>query len=526
MSSPLTPVPLPPQNTLPNDTSSRLPPAISSETALSQQPTLLPRPLLHARRLLSHSRKLRVLVLSSDTGGGHRASAAALRAALQRLHPGQVHIDVVDFWVELAGGPFRSFPTQYTFLAKRPALWKFTYDFARFPPFRAVTECYFNTLAHKNVRSAFTKYQPDLIISVHPLVNTLSLHVLNRIAKDTCIPRPPFVTVVTDLGGAHPTWFHRGADMVYVPTPDVATLAHRVGVPDSQVKTIGLPVREQFWTSERSKSQLREKLGMLPNAPTLLLVGGGDGVGGLSSIATTLAHQLPQKLGTPQVQLVVICGKNEQLRASLASKTWKCRVIPLGFVNNMSEWMAASDMMCTKAGPGTIAEALIRGLPMIITAFLPGQEEANVRYVEQQKVGVFARKPRKIAAIAADWLSQPQQLLEMSERAMQCGRPDASIQIANDIVRVAKEKITENIAEMERRRQVTAASEALRRYLPDMPVLTHDSKESHLLLRVRFLLKVVTGSMIAQRAFGQGFTPPLSPVERPLIENSPSPEEQ
>lgn len=526
MTSPLTPAPLLPQILLPEDANNQLPPAIASAATPTQQLTELPRPLLHARRLLSHSRKLRVLVLSSDTGGGHKASAAALRAALQHLHPGQVHIDVVDFWVELASGPFRRFPAQYTFLAKRPALWKFTYEFARFPPFRAVTECYFNTLAHKNVRSAFIKYQPDLVISVHPLVNTLSLHVLNRIANETYIPRPPFVTVVTDLGGAHPTWFHRGADMVYVPTPDVARLAHRVGVPDSQVKTVGLPVRQQFWTGERSKSQLREKLGMLPDAPAVLLIGGGDGVGALRSIATTLAHQLPRKLGTPHLQLIVICGKNEQLRDSLASETWQCHMIPLGYVNNMSEWMAASDIMCTKAGPGTIAEALIRGLPMIITAFLPGQEEANVRYVEQQRVGVFAKKPRKIAAVAAQWLSQPHQLFEMSQRAIQCGRPDASIQIANDIVRVAKDKIMENITEMERRRQVTAASVALRRYLPDMPVLTHDSKESHLLLRVRFLLKVVTGSMIAQRAFGQGLTPPSSPVERPLIEDTPSGEEQ
>ncbi|KAI0563148.1 Monogalactosyldiacylglycerol synthase family GT28 [Gracilaria domingensis] len=187
-----------------------------------------------------------------------------------------------------------------------------------------------------------------------------------------------------------------------------------------------------------------------------------------------------------------------------------------GYVTNMSEWMAASDIICTKAGPGTIAESLIRGLPIIVTAFLPGQEEANVRYVEEQKVGVFAQRPNKIASIAAEWLSEPQLLREMSERAVRCGRPDATMQIAEDIVRVARHKITENINVMERRRQLREASAAmarsnLRRYLPDMPVLKDDSKQSHLLLRVRFLLRVVTASLIAHRALSPSRTPPSSP---------------
>eukprot|EP00737_Agarophyton_chilense_P002033 gb/GEZJ01002299.1/.p2 GENE.gb/GEZJ01002299.1/~~gb/GEZJ01002299.1/.p2 ORF type:complete len:504 (-),score=72.38 gb/GEZJ01002299.1/:3209-4720(-) len=478
-----------------------------------------PRPLHHARRLLSHSRKLRVLVLSSDTGGGHRASAAALRAALSALHPAEIHVDVVDFWVELAAGPFRLFPQQYTFLARHPALWSFTYHATRFPPFRAVTECYFNTLAHRKVRLAFIKYQPDLVVSVHPLVNTLALNVLNNLAADSYVPRPPYVTVVTDLGGAHPTWFHRNADMVYVPVPEVARLAQRVGMSQAQVTTIGLPVRQQFWEGEISKAQLRKKLCMHPDAPAVLVIGGGDGVGGLKAIATMLARQLPSKLANNPPQIVVICGKNQALRESLCAQSWNCHMIPLGYVSNVSEWMAASDIICTKAGPGTIAESLIRGLPIIITAFLPGQEEANVRYVEAQKVGVYASKPAKIASIAAEWLSNPQLLREMSARAESCGRPQATVQIAQDILRVARLKITDNIAEMERRRQVREATAALarsnlRKYLPNMPILKDDSKQSHLLLRVRFLMRVLAGSLIAQRAFSSPETSPSSSMDR------------
>lgn len=497
--------PISPQTNLPNGE------LISQTVTPLLPPTILQPPPTH---------KLRILLLSSDTGGGHRASAQALRAALLRLDPKNLHVDIVDFWVDLACGPFTRFPSQYTFLAKHPLLWKLSYEITRFPPARFATEATFNALAHRKVRESFQKYAPDLIVSVHPLVNTLSLHVLRQLRVQNELPTPPYVTVVTDLGGAHPTWFHKDVDMTYIPSEGVRAVAKKMHIPAVKLRRLGLPVREQFWTPPPAdKSALRQQLGLIANRPVVLAIGGGDGVGGLRAIAETLANELGRRIGEDGVQLVVVCGKNDSLRASIAASEWPIKVTALGYVSNMSDWMVASDIVCTKAGPGTIAEALIRGLPIVITGYLPGQEEANVKYVVSEQVGQFAKKPVKIAELVARWLANPQLLADMSCRALAIARPHASLEIAADLMEVAKVKITENIQSWERQ-QVARAS--ARRDLVDGragPLLGDSSPESHLVFRIRFLLRVVFGSMLVQKAFNfdnrSSRSPPSSPVDTP-----------
>lgn len=487
-------------------------PTITNEPDGNVYPsTQLPPPLLihplsprtHLKRLQQRQSKLRVLILYSDTGGGHRASAAALTAALQQLFPADIHVICKDFWVELAAGPFTDFPNQYTFLARHPFLWKTTYEMTRFPPMRAVTETWFNTFGHKNVRKAFIDLAPDLIISVHPLINTLSLNVLRKLIKHTAIPPIPYVTVVTDLGGAHPTWFNSNADMTYVPSPDITNVAMRTGVASSKIRQFGLPVRQDFWHPAPEKEQLRQQLAMLPNIPAVLIIGGGDGIGGLKAVAETLATYLPGRLGGDNLQIVVICGKNGKLRDWLCSHTWPCNVIALGYVTNMSDWMAACDIICTKAGPGTIAEALIRGLPTILTAFLPGQEEANVKYVVNNGVGVYATKPENIAEKAYEWLSNPLLLSQISERAVALSRSQASLEIARDIMQVARDKIDENVALIEEKEVLAQQAQRLpthlQEYIP-MGDLCESTEHSLLLLRLRFMLRVVFGSMLASQA--------------------------
>jgi 1,2-diacylglycerol 3-beta-galactosyltransferase len=135
--------------------------------------------------------------------------------------------------------------------------------------------------------------------------------------------------------------------------------------------------------------------------------------------------------------LVVICGRNQKMQNELLAERWPIPTVINGFVNNMSDWMAASDCIITKAGPGTIAESLVRGLPIILFGFIRGQEEGNVPYVTQHNVGAFSENPVEIAAIVSRWFG-PQQALraEMSQRARQLSNPQATFQIVDDIARL------------------------------------------------------------------------------------------
>lgn len=374
----------------------------------------------------------RVLLLISDTGGGHRASADALSAALHDMYSGQVETRIVDFWTEIAGRPFDKFPEGYSFLAKNPPLWRMAWQYGRFPLTRRFTEEISNACANSSFKSALEVYRPHLIVSVHPLTQFIPLRVINALPLEQ---RPVFVTVCTDLGGAHPTWFHRDADLVFVPSLSVQNIAVKCGVSPDRIRLLGLPVRKPFWKQEKDQIEMRAKLGLQENLPTALIVGGGDGVGGVGKVAAALASRIENTMAAGNTaQIVVVCGKNEKLAERLRKRDWGAVDVHVeGFVNNMSDWMTASNLIISKAGPGTIAEALIRGLPIVLSGYLPGQEHPNVKYVTSNGAGEFSRNPNVIAKIACGWLANPEMLRRRSELALKLARPNSTYDIVREI---------------------------------------------------------------------------------------------
>jgi len=230
------------------------------------------------------------------------------------------------------------------------------------------------------------------------------------------------VTVVTDLTTVHPAWFDKSVDTCFVASEEAAALAHPM-----------------FGRKPLPKQQLRRRLGAHPTKPLVLLVGGGDGVGGLSRLADTVANDLATRFpgGT---QLIVVCGKNEKVRSELAAKCWKdVDVIVKGFVRPMSDYMAASDVIITKAGPGTVMEAASQGLPVMLSGYLPPQEAGNVDTVVRGGFGAYSRKPTVISRTVCDWLADPKLLARLSAKAKQAARPQAVYAIAQDICNMIPE---------------------------------------------------------------------------------------
>ncbi|KAA8495127.1 Monogalactosyldiacylglycerol synthase, chloroplastic [Porphyridium purpureum] len=416
------------------------------EAAISESSTMLHSRVSTERSSLA---RVKILILMSDTGGGHRASAEALKTAFEQQFGSMCEIVIKDFWVQLAGFPFRNFPQQYATLAKYPWMWKFLYNLTKIRIARGFNDFVFELFAYQNVRDFFEEFRPDLVISVHPLVQQLTKEILLCFEEESKVMHVPFITVVTDYGGAHPTWFHRGVDLCYVPSEPVKAVAFEEGMRSEQVRMFGLPVRPAFWEETRSVAAIRAHLGLDTHAQTVLIVGGGDGVGGLQAVATAVAQRvaasgagsvangaLPKApapaASSTLVQIVVICGKNKLLAAELRKLKVGVPMHVLEFVNNMHEWMRASDLIITKAGPGTIAEALICGLPVLLSSYLPGQEEGNVHFVLENKIGAYSDEPDEIASIVVQWLSDPVELALWRERVKTFGRPLATKEIVQD----------------------------------------------------------------------------------------------
>ena len=163
-------------------------------------------------------------------------------------------------------------------------------------------------------------------------------------------------------------------------------------------------------------------------------------MGPVAATARAVARRLAAT-GT-DAQLVVICGRNERLRQALQRSEWPIPVQVCGFVDNVQEWMAASDCVITKAGPGTIAEALICGLPILVSGFIPGQEAGNVSFVVENGVGAYHDSPDGIAATVSDWASG-NHLAQMSARAHQLARPRAASDIVDEIAELLDAEIAE-----------------------------------------------------------------------------------
>jgi 1,2-diacylglycerol 3-beta-galactosyltransferase len=244
-------------------------------------------------------------------------------------------------------------------------------------------------------------------------------------ARATLSGRFPIVTVVTDLVDTHSTWFSPGVDLCTVPSPEVRERALQCGLAPEKGKVIGLPVSLKFSSLKKDKGGIRRRLGLEQDHFTVLLVGGGEGMGKVYEMAQAVAKaRLP-------LQLIAVAGRNERLQRRLEAASWKNSTPVYGFVPNMPELMATADVIVTKAGACTISEALVMGLPILISSFVPVQEAGNVRHVVEGGAGLLAYTPQKLVAALRDLLTPGNPVLaRMAANAQRLARPDAALEIA------------------------------------------------------------------------------------------------
>jgi 1,2-diacylglycerol 3-beta-galactosyltransferase len=377
----------------------------------------------------------RILILMSMTGGGHRASALALKAGFEHEFPGRFQIDIVDILTEHTFWPLNHSPQIYSLIASEaPWLWGVAYSTEMTPTLTRGAVRLAGKLAQGRIRAALDQYKPDLVISVHPLAQEITLHVLARRPA-----RSPFVTVVTDLASVHPLWLTPRVDALYLASEEALAAARGAGVPPTRTHLLGLPIRPAFAEPPLlTRAALRAELGMDPGLPAVILMGGGDGVGPVEAIAVAVDKAFAaQRI---KAQIVVVCGRNEGLRSRLAARHWINPAHILGFVENMPDWMHACDAVITKAGPGTIAEACVCGLPILLSGFIPGQEEGNVTYVVSRGAGALESNPTAIGRTLAHWFGAGSaERLRMAARARALGRPHATADIVHSVVRLMDE---------------------------------------------------------------------------------------
>jgi len=368
--------------------------------------------------------KKRILFLMSDTGGGHRAAAQAITEAIHHLYPDTYEVFLDDLWRDYTPWPVNRIPNAYPWLTgPGMPVWKLMWQVSnRAPADKFVFPTVLPLLRNK-IAAYLREVQPDIVVSVHPLMNDLILKVMRRIRLQA-----PFLTVVTDMVDLHPLWIDPEVDLCMVPTEPARQKALKFGCPAEKLVVVGQPVALKFMQSLESKVVLQRKLGLDLTCKTVLLVGGGEGFGRLFDIARAIAGQVRC------AQLLIIAGRNKALKQKLEAVAWEIPTHIYGFVDNMPELMHCADVIVTKAGPGTISEALVARLPLILFDYIPGQETGNVSYIIDHGVGAFVQEPQEIAQLLSTWF-EPENLTlpMMAEKTAELAKPEAALTIAQKI---------------------------------------------------------------------------------------------
>ena len=334
----------------------------------------------------------RILLLMSNTGGGHRACSNALRDALLERDP-ELQVDIVDGLEEAGAFPLPHMPKLYTRWSERRHLWGAFFHATNGRRWSNMVTYPLERRSRPGIRQLIVDHDPDVVVVLHPCLTNVTLKAARSIPR-----RPRVVTAVTDLVYGHASWFAHGADAYYVPTKELADVAMREGIPASKIMITGLPLATRLFQLRARKAELRERFGF--NRMTVVCVGGADGMGiqRLMPSLTTIADD---------IDVHVVCGKNAELQSRLTRQQLPANFRVHGFIPNLPEMLAAADLALIKASPTVLMEAVTVGARVLIYDFLPGQESPNVGYVRAHGLGDCSRSPRviarKIDALAGEW---------------------------------------------------------------------------------------------------------------------------
>ncbi len=368
-----------------------------------------------------------LLFLIADTGGGHRAGATAVARRLEIDRPGEFEVHIVDPSATTSPSLLSRGADLYAPLTQHARwLWAGLYHATNSAPAVALLRRSALRPLGEAVGGLLASLQPAAVVSFHPLLNHLTA------ATVRAGPRPstPVITVITDLVDVHAGWACRDVDAVVIPSPGGLDRCRRAGIPAQRCHQLGLPVDSTFarpFPDGEERVSVRRRLGLAEDRFTVLVCSGADGSGGLPGRALAIAGAaLP-------VGLAVICGNNRRALARLQGlRGFDGRPVPvLGFVDNVAEWMRAADVVVTKAGPGTIAEALCSGLPMLLTWYIPGQERGNLEWLVDIGAGRYVPRTRELVDTIAE-LAVPGSpgLAAMRVAVAGAARPDATERIA------------------------------------------------------------------------------------------------
>lgn len=374
---------------------------------------------------------MNILFAFSDTGGGHRSAAVAISAALEQIRNHTVHTEMLDALTATNFPILRDSPSHYDKLSTRGlAFYNLIFRLTDGAWQMDMLTNMVHFWSKHHIVQPIQAFNPDIIVLTHPLLPRL----FSMVRRHYHLPCP-IVTVVTDLVTMHTGWAYPDIDRYLVPTDEAYQLKISRGISPDTMQRTGFPVHPKFATCTYTQAEARHQLGIAPDMFTILVTSGGVGSGRVHELVLDLEQAHPEK------QFLVVTGKNQALHDELQAQHTTPHTHIYGFVNNMEMLMVASDIVVTKAGPGTLMEALVMRRPVIVTEAIGLQEHGNIDFVIKHKLGLFCPTTQRVLE-AVRTLSDPQRYEATVARLTDAVPRDGAIQIAQILLQMRNDQCT------------------------------------------------------------------------------------
>lgn len=355
---------------------------------------------------------MKIIVTYASAGTGHRRAAEAIYNYFKDNCPA-CDLKIIDA-LEKTNPLFKNLYTcGYLFLVNN-ALWLWQIGFwltyvKRLRPFNRIAGLIINRLNAKNLAEFLIRENPDCIIATHFFPSEIAAYLKRGHKINSRI-----VTVITDFG-IHPFWIQDATDIYIAASGFTKEQLVFEGVKENSIKDLGIPIDSKF-LNRYEKAILYKKFNIEPDKFTVLIVTGSFGIGKIEQVVDLL-HK--------DAQILAVCANNGKLYARLKKKNYP-RVKVFGFIDNIQELMAISDIIVTKPGGLTISECLaMELLPIFITA-IPGQETENIKSLARESIGINVRNIALIRDTVLDFKKHPDKVRHIKEKISKVKKPFAA----------------------------------------------------------------------------------------------------
>jgi processive 1,2-diacylglycerol beta-glucosyltransferase len=372
------------------------------------------------------TREKKIWLVHGSHTGGHKSAAKALKTALEQ-HP-NVDAEVIN--IAETSTATLSMSTAAEAALKGGAWvndirrWVFDLQFEGNDLVKWATNrvMAWEGRSQENFLNRLETEKPDAIISTMSATNSLLSH-----WKDTGEVEQPVHSVVTDFA-SHQMWAQDNISYYYAGTPLVKADLAKFGVAENRVSVTGIPIRGDFDGPPQTASEARRELGLGPEKPLVLVLGGSLGYGQFGDTLSAIDDH------NGDYQMAAITGRNEKLQQELSGLSTEHTLTVEGFVKNMPTWLEAADLIITKPGGLTCSEILAKGKPMILQRAASGLEKRMVERLEESGAAVVVDSAEEMGQKVSQLFQNPEQLEALSERARELGHPDSSARVAQEIL--------------------------------------------------------------------------------------------